>query len=145
MELAFLSKKFDSLEIKKLNKELTVYGLSDTELIIKANNSDLKKEILSEITKSTNQVSDKDIQIQNLLGEIDTYQIGNKSLDEEIKIIFPDIDAISFGTVTDYSKNDSMKKGNIILYQAEKSIDEAKLKAWLERKFGSKDLTIIKK
>ena len=145
MELAFLSKKFDSLEIKKLNKELTVYGLSDTELIIKANNSDLKKEILSEITKSTNQVSDKDIQIQNLLGEIDTYQIGNKSLDEEIKIIFPDIDAISFGTVTDYSKNDSIKKGNIILYQAEKSIDEAKLKAWLERKFGSKDLTIIKK
>ena len=145
MELAFLSKKFDSLEIKKLNKELNAYGLSDTELIIKANNSDLKKEILSEITKSTNQVSDKDIQIQNLLGEIDTYQIGNKSLDEEIKIIFPDIDAISFGTVTDYSKNDSLKKGNIILYQAEKSIDEAKLKAWLERKFGSKDLTIIKK
>ncbi len=42
-------------------------------------------------------------------------------------------------------KNDSIKKGNIILYQAEKSIDEAKLKAWLERKFGSKDLTIIKK
>ncbi|MDM3766492.1 hypothetical protein O9456_21535, partial [Proteus mirabilis] len=71
MELAFLSKKFDSLEIKKLNKELTVYGLSDTELIIKANNSDLKKEILSEINKSSNQVSDKDIQIQNLLGEID--------------------------------------------------------------------------
>ena len=105
----------------------------------------MKKEILSEITKSTNQVSDKDIQIQNLLGEIDTYQIGNKSLVEEIKIIFPDIDAISFGTVTDYSKNDSIKKGNIILYQAEKSIDEAKLKAWLERKFGSKDLTIIKK
>ena len=37
MELAFLSKKFDSLEIKKLNKELTVYGLSDTELIIIGN------------------------------------------------------------------------------------------------------------
>src|SRR5690606_1998497 len=107
--------------------------------------SNLKAEILSELMQSSNKLSDKDIQIQNLLGEINTYSIGNKILDEEVKILFPEIQEISFGVVTDFSKNDTINKGKIILYTAEQAIDETKLKAWLEKKFESKNLTILKK
>lgn len=145
IELAFLSKTFDSIELADLNTDLKNFQLGGTKLTIKQNNSDLKNEILTELMQSNNKLSDKDIQIQNLLGEINTYAIGNKVLDDEVKILFPEIKEISFGVVTDFSKNDSINKGKVILYTSEETVDEAKLKNWMEKKFDSKNLTVVKK
>lgn len=145
IELAFLSKKFDSIEINQLNKDLGSFGLENTKLTIKQNSIDFKKEILAEINKNSNRTSENNLKMQNLLQEINTYQIGNKNLDEEIKILFPEVHTISFGVMTDYSKNDSINKNKVIIYSSEKNIDEQKLQTWLENKFDSKNITILKK
>lgn len=44
IELAFLAKKFDSLEIKELNNKLLSYNLGNTNLVIRQDSTDLKRE-----------------------------------------------------------------------------------------------------
>src|SRR5690606_18271618 len=144
IEVAFLSKKFDSLEIKQLVNDLNSYSLSDTKLTIKQNNNDLKSEILSEINKSSHKISESDIKIQNLANQLNEYKVGDPILDKEIKIIFPEINSVSFGMLTNYSNNDSIVKNQVVIYKSEKEIDEVKLKKWLENKFSSTNIKIIK-
>lgn len=43
------------------------------------------------------------VKVQELMGEIETYKFGNTALDEEIKILFPEITSVSLGTVSNYS------------------------------------------
>lgn len=144
IELAFLAKKFDSTEIKQLQKDLAIYNLPKTELIIKQNGADLKSEILNELNKSVNKPSEKDLQIQNLLRELENYQIGDQSLDNEIKIVFPEIEKISFGSATDYSKKDSTSLSRVVIYSSKTTIDEEKLKKWLSAKFSKDKIVVVK-
>lgn len=145
IDLAFLTKKFDSTEIKQLNSELLKFGLTNTKLTIKQNNNDLKNEILSEINNSSKKLSDNDVQIQKLLDELNKYQIGDKNLDNEAKILFPEITSLYFGRITDFAKNDSMNKSNIVVYDSKNNIDTLKFKLWLENRFSTNNITIIKK
>jgi len=145
LELAFLSNEIDSTEVALLNQELENYGLANTELIIKQNNVDLKKEILSEINKSSRQLSEYDIKLQNLANQLNEYQLGNSKVDQEIKIIFPEIETVSFGVLTDYVQEDTLQRKPIVLYTADKNIDENKLKLWLENRLDINDVILIKK
>ena len=145
IELALLSKKFDSTEIKELNSNLKDFGLQNTKLIIKQNTRDLKQEILTELNTKNSNVTEKDLKIQTLANEIERYNLGNKNLDNEIKILFPEIDTLSFGVLSDFAIKDSVQEKDIIMYSAEKPIDEKKLKDWMATKLDKKDIIIIKK
>lgn len=144
IELAFLTKKFDSLEIKKLHKELIEIGLANTQLNIKQNTSNLKEEILSEIQKS-NTLSAQDIKINALMNELEQYQIGSHQLDKEAKVLFPEIKDITFATATDYAKKDSVQKYPVVIYSSEKPLDNQKLEQWLKIQLNQDSLMIIKK
>ncbi len=144
IELALLSKKFDSTEIKELNSNLKDFGLQNTKLIIKQNTRDLKQEILTELNTKNSNVTEKDLKIQTLANEIERYNLGNKNLDNEIKILFPEIDTLSFGVLSNFAIKDSVQEKDIIMYSAEKPIDEKKLKDWLATKMDKKDIIIIK-
>lgn len=145
IELALLSKKFDSTEIKELNSNLKDFGLQNTKLIIKQNTRDLKQEILTELNTKNSNLTEKDLKIQTLANEIERYNLGNKNLDNEIKILFPEIDTLSFGVLSDFAIKDSVQEKDIIMYSAEKPIDEKKLKDWMATKLDKKDIIIIKK
>lgn len=144
IELALLSKKFDSTEIKELNSNLKDFGLQNTKLIIKQNTRDLKQEILTELNTKNSNLTEKDLKIQTLANEIERYNLGNKNLDNEIKILFPEIDTLSFGVLSNFAIKDSVQEKDIIMYSAEKPIDEKKLKDWLATKMDKKDIIIIK-
>lgn len=144
IELAFLTKKFDSIEIQKLHKELLDVGLADTQLNIKQNTSNLKEEILSEIQKS-NTLSAQDIKINTLMRELEQYQIGSHQLDKEVKILFPEIKDITFATATDYAKKDSVQMYPVVIYSSEKPLDTQKLEQWLKMQFNNEHLIILKK
>ncbi len=145
IQLAFLAKKFDSIEINQLNNELSDFGLKNTKLLIKQNTIDLKNEILSEINKSNSNISEKDLQIQTLASDIDQYKMGNTNLDKEIKIIFPEINNIYFGVMSDFAIKDSIKQEKVIIYSAEEPVDETKLKNWMETKFNNTNILVLKK
>lgn len=95
IELAFLSQKFDSLTIDKLNQDLKNFGLVNTELIIKQDASDIKTEILKEINLQNINVSEKDLKINELQSALSEYKIDNPELVSEIRILFPEMQNIT--------------------------------------------------
>lgn len=145
IELAFLSKTFDSIEIKILNDKLGDFGITNAKLTIKQNTKDLKSEILSEINKSTASISEKDVQINVLSNELKKYKYDNPVLYKELVILFPEIQNIAIGKVQNFIKADSVVESTIVMYSADKSIDEAKLKQWLGMKMEDDSVEVFRK
>src|SRR5690606_265152 len=97
IELAFLAKRFSDSELKDLNDRLGNYNLDNTKLLIRQDSVDLKKDILAEINKQSQHVSEKDITIQNLRNELAAYTFTDKALIEEITTLFPQVSPFSIG------------------------------------------------
>lgn len=134
IELAFLTKKFDSAEIKKLNNSLKDFGISNTKLTIKQNTSDLKSEILNEINLQKTTFSEKDLQIKELKNELGEYEMDNPELNKEIQILFPEVKEFAVGRLQNFYTKDSLSVETAFLYKTDAKIDEDKLKAWLQNK-----------
>lgn len=142
IELAFLSKKFDSLEMKDLTKNLSDFELKNTQLIIKQNTADLKKEILTEINKQNSSLTEKDLQINRLNNLLAEYNLGSAQLHKEIQILFPEISEVSLGKLNNFAVADSVKTSVLLLYSSEKPIDEDKLQHWIEAQLNQK-ITVL--
>ncbi len=145
IELAFLSKTFDSIEIKKLNSKLGDFGITNAQLTIKQNTKDLKSEILSEINKNTISMSEKEVQINLLSNELKKYKYDNAQLYRELTVLFPEVQHIAIGKVQNFIKADSIVESTVAVYTADKNIDEAKLRQWLSMKLEDNSVEVIKK
>lgn len=147
IEFAFLDKKFKSSEIKELNAKLPDYGITNTNLIIRQDSTDLKKDILAEINEQSRNVSEKDVTIQNLRNELATYTFNDQELIDEINILFPELAPYSIGKQLVVVNSDSSFFQNTITYHSQNPIDPTalnKLKVWLETKMGSKNIQIVR-
>lgn len=143
LELAFLSKKFTEDEIQSLNNQLKEYHIENTALIIKQNLSDLKNEILNEIGNQNKNLSEKDMIINNLKEELSAYKLDNADLDNEIRILFPEISNFSIGKISMNGETDSTKNGIVILVKTSTDTDPDKLQKWLEQKFHTQNVKVI--
>ena len=148
IELAFLSKRFDSLEIKNLNEKMKNYQLSNTKLVIKQDTLDLKNDIMNSINNYKKTGDDKDILISSLQNKISDYQLNNAKTIKEAQILFPEITAISIAqyTITEKSKNN--KTIPVILYKSKKALSSAskeKLTIWLEQRLEKDSIEIYRK
>lgn len=148
IELAFLSKRFDSLEVKVLNEKMKNYQLSNTELVIKQDSLDLKNDILNSLNNYKKNGDDKDILIRSLQNKIADYQLNNAKTIREAEILFPEINAISIAqyTMTDKAKNN--KTIPVILYKSHKELPSAskeKLMIWLEQRLETDSIEIYRK
>lgn len=142
VEIALLSKKFDSLEIKRLNDLLKIYTLPNSQLIIKQNIQDLKQEILAELRKNNNLSKEEDIQIKNLSHQIAKYQLYNNEFISDISIIFPEIENYSVGLQNHIVTKDSVIEKPLFTYQSTKYVDTIKLKKWLIQKWKTENVDI---
>lgn len=147
IELAFLSKKFTADELKKLNEELKEFGLVNAQLIIKQDATDLKSEILNEIGKKDNILSEKDIMINNLRNELDKYSVKDSGVVKEMVILFPKFQNVSIGKITDFPNTDSARLATIVMYSSEKEDkdDEEKLKQWMSQKLADRNTKVIRR
>lgn len=147
IELAFLSKKFTADELKKLNEELKEFGLMNAHLIIKQDATDLKSEILNEIGKKDNVLSEKDIMINNLRNELDKYSVKDSGVVKEMAILFPKFQNVSIGKITDFPNTDSARLATIVMYSSEKEDkdDEEKLKKWMSQKLADRNTKVIRR
>ena len=143
IDLAFLTKKFDSIEIDRLNKDLIIYGLNNTKVNIRQSTEDMKSEILSELSKQNTNLSEKDIQINLLNTELKQYKFDDPELVKEVKVLFPEIAEISFGKVNNYFSIDSTFQSTVVIYKVNKKIDTSKLMQWLQLKFSDNNLQLI--
>lgn len=146
--VAFFSKKFSSPEIDSLNMEIKKFGLTSTELIIKQDTTNLRKNILNEIKKENLYFLKKDKQLSILQQKINNDSYENEKLTAEVKILFPKISAISIAN--HYFQKDDKSTANIpvALYVSKVAInksEEIRLKKWLELRLTLADILLYRK
>lgn len=148
IELAFLSKKFTNDEIKVFKEKLKTYELKNTVLNIIQDTTDLKQDILNEISFNNKTMGEKDLIINQLKNEITVSKFDNKALLVETKILFPGIENIAIANPTFNENTPTKKAATVILYQSKKDLNSSekeKLALWLKNKFKTENLEIYKK
>lgn len=146
IELAFLAKRFSDSELKDLNDRLGNYNLDNTKLLIRQDSVDLKKDILAEINKQSQHVSEKDITIQNLRNELAAYTFTDKALIEEITTLFPQVSPFSIGKQNVYVNKDSSHLQTILMIDGKSKLNEGdlnRLESWLKVKLKSDAVSVI--
>ncbi len=146
IELAFLAKRFSDSELKDLNNRLDNYDLQNTKLLIRQDSVDLKKDILAEINKQSQHVSEKDITIQNLRNELAAYTFTDKALIEEITTLFPQLSPFSIGKQNVYVNKDSSYLQTVLMIDGKDKLNEAdlnRLESWLKVKLKSDAVSVI--
>lgn len=142
IQLAFLSKKFSTAEIKSFNQKLKEYDLMNTQLLIKQDTFDLKNDILNTINSHKKSGADKDELINNLQKTISNYQANNTKVSKEVAILFPEVKPIA---ITQYASKD--KTIPVLLY---KSKTELKLDSkiilmnWLKKRLEKDSVEVYR-
>ncbi|WP_156309051.1 DUF389 domain-containing protein [Sphingobacterium endophyticum] len=147
IELAFLDKRFGNDEIKDLQGRLGSYRLEGAELLIRQDTSDLKGDILAEIHKQSQHVSEKDIIIQNLRNELAGYTFKDRETIKEITALYPDLAPFSIGKQTVIVNPDSSFNRTVLLYDSDKQLpkeQEERLSSWLRVKLKSDSILVIR-
>jgi uncharacterized hydrophobic protein (TIGR00271 family) len=142
IELAFLAKKFNRLEIKSYNQKLKEYDLLNTQLLIKQDTFDLKNDILNTINDHKKSGDDKDELIRNLQKKISYYQANNTRVSKEAVILFPEINPIA---ITQYVSNDQTIP--VLLYKSkvELKLDaKKKLIIWLKQRLEKDSVEVYR-
>lgn len=144
VELALLNRSLSENEIEAYNRILTNMGATNTELSFRQNDDNLKAEILSEINKKENTISEKDMAINHLRIELDKYKLSDSTLLKELNILFPSVSNISIGKIEQYPNTDSARMQCIMLYQAPQKIEEEKLRSWLRERLNTQNVVLVK-
>jgi uncharacterized hydrophobic protein (TIGR00271 family) len=142
IELAFLSKKFNTLQIKSFNQKLKDYDLLNTRLLIKQDTFDLKNDILNTINSGKKTEAEKDELIQRLQKKILDYQDNNTKIGKEVKILFPEITPIA---VSQYTSKE--KTIPVLLYKSDANLStetKSKLMIWLKQRLEKDTVEVYK-
>lgn len=146
IELAFLNKKFSDVEVNKLKKNLKSYGITNTELVIQQDTTDIKNAILSEIYKNESNIDQKDIRISQLEKSIKDNIYDNNELLGELVILFPEIKSVSMANHTFYQNTDSTKIVPIMIYKSNKELTKetkTKMSLWLAKRLNKPKVEIF--
>lgn len=147
LELGFLSKRYNADEIKKLNLRLKAYDINNTVLSVIQDTTDLKSDILNEISFNKSQLSQKDVSILSLKKQLVANKYDNKALLAEIKILFPEVDNISMSNHTFNESTDSTKTVPVLIYKSTKGLPEnsvEKLSQWLQKRLVKDDVEVYR-
>lgn len=148
IDIAFLKKRFEQNEIVGLNKKLKMYELNNTVLNIIQDTTDLKQDILNEITFNNKTMSEKDLIIAKLQSQITTLKFDNKAILSETKILFPEIENIAIANHVFNEDKSNQKVITVVLFDSKKDLKEdqkQKLASWLKNKFKTDGVEIFKR
>ena len=153
LELAFLSKRFDSSEVAGLKTRMRQMPyLKSTNLIIRQDSTDrfnaLKGDILKEIKSSENELNTKDVRIVQLEKEIAKNNFDNKKLLKETRALYPEITSLSVSNIDIAMAPDSLKATTAVLYGSNKTLGEAdreKLKKWLNQRLAVNNVELFRR
>lgn len=149
IELAFLQKTYSTSEINELNERAKQFGLQNTKIVIKQNSSNniqaLKNDILNEVNKNENSQNEKDIRIAQLEKTIASYTFDNKQLFSEIKVLFPNIYALSLSKQNMTTTDTTYIIPILFINSTPKLIKEDRetLKNWIQKKYNFQKIELI--
>jgi uncharacterized hydrophobic protein (TIGR00271 family) len=146
IELAFAAKRFTEPELLGLNQKLKLYGLPATKLLIRQDTTDLKKDILNEISAAQAKQNQKDALISKLNRQLAENTVDDAAILTEAKILFPDIDNIATALHSYVFAKDSVPAVPISLCRTKKPLadtDREKLASWLTQKLKKGNVIVI--
>ncbi len=146
IELAFLAKKFSKTELASLSKKLKTYALFNTQLRIRQDTTDLKRDILNEIGAVKIRQNEKDIVIANLQKQLNAAHIDNASILSEARILFPEITNMAIAKHLYNDGTDSLTIVPVTLYKASKPLsadNKKKLSLWLQQKLKAGTVELV--
>ncbi|TCV19904.1 putative hydrophobic protein (TIGR00271 family) [Sphingobacterium alimentarium] len=144
LELAFLDKRFSVGELQELNQKMELYDIHNTDLLIRQDSSDLRKDILEEISKQNEYVNQKDITIQNLKNELKSFKLDEDKLLEELNILYPNLAPFSLGKQNVYINKDSSEYQYYLIHRNTLSAEEVEsLNKWLSYKLPNNAINIV--
>jgi hypothetical protein len=148
IDIAFLRRRLDKDEIKELNAKLKTYELNNTVLNIIQDTTDLKQDILNEITFNNKTMSEKDLIIAKLQSQIVSLKFDNTAILGETRILFPEIANIAIANHVFNENKEDRKVITVVLYESKNDLDtieKKKLTAWLKNKFKTDAVEIFKR
>lgn len=148
LDLGFLNDKFTPPEIKALNQKLIEYNISNTQLHIRQDTTDLKKLIQNEINFGKSGINEKDLKIAALEQKIKSNPYNNKSLLAEVRILFPEIQNLSIENHTFTIKKDSTSVVPVLVYQSKEELPKAsiqKFNLWLKQRLSNNKIEIYQR
>lgn len=164
IKIVLYGKNLSEAEQNKLKNKLKDFGLEGTTLVMKqgVDNSDLRAEVknLSDlyaqnqkiITSRDESIKEKEDRIRLLEKELSKFyngQVPFKTVSEEAKIIYNDIDKMSYykQITTDFNKIDSLPvfsvKWKKNIKNKLKEQQEQKLKLWLKKRLSLDTLKVV--
>ncbi|UOE42134.1 DUF389 domain-containing protein [Chryseobacterium suipulveris] len=145
IELAFLTRKFTSEEIKEEEQKLSEYGITNTRLIIRQDSA-----FLAQATKiQNNEVSNDATKIAaELNAKIDRYVFKTDNLYSEAKAIVPGLKSLSASKQEILSDKDSAVVIPVAMYESENNLTDAQnktLQNWLKARLKVDTIEIYKR
>ncbi len=147
VELAFLNKKFNTDEVKSINKDLVKYNIKNTKLQIIQDTVDIKKFIVDKINSGNADINEKDLKIARLEKALNENKYDNVALFAETKIIFPEIENISISNHVFNSKSKSPIVVPVLIYNSKTEISPEsfqKLKLWMQKRLSKENIEIYR-
>ncbi len=142
LEVVFFSKRFTKNELDSIGKIMLNYNLYDTKLIVKQDS------LMSENEIKENQIDAKDVLIARLQEEIKSIKYNNPQLQNEIRILFPQISNLSLANHP-YPVQDSVtKQVPVLFYTAERLLNttqEETLEGWVKERVNLDTLIVVGK
>lgn len=148
IELGFLNKKFSAEEVKQFKTSMKDYGITNAQLKIQQDTTDIKNAILSEINKTKYNIDQKDIRIAQLEKEISKNNYDNKSILSELKILYPGITSVSISNHDFINIKDSLTTVPIMIYKSTAKLsaeDKEKISLWLAKRLRKSKVEIFNK
>lgn len=142
IELGFLSRTYDSIEIKKLESQLPKYGLNETKLVIRKNTASQLNQMKNDIL---NEVSTKDKELADLKATIKQTAFDNVQLKKELNVFFPEITETAFEK-GDFAVGDSISNDYVLMIRSENSLgdsDVQKLRDFVQNKFNVQNVRVL--
>lgn len=145
IELAFLTRKFTSAQIKEEEEKLADFGITNTRLIIRQDSA-----FLAQATKiQNNEVSNDATKIAaELNAKIDRYVFKTDNLYSEAKAIVPGLKSLSASKQEILSDKDSAVLIPVAMYESENNLTDAQTKTlqnWLKARLKVDTIEIYKR
>lgn len=153
IELAFLSKRFDSTEIKDLRAKMPFYKINGkTVLNFRQDSTDrfvnLKGDILNELKANSNIMNEKDFKIAELTKQIAKNTFDNYQLTKEAKTVFNSIEFLSLSNHQFMIKQDSFQTIPIAIYVSKTPLsknDTSRLINWLKQRLEIQQIELYRR
>ena len=157
IEVFLFGKPLNTNELDRLNKELEDYGLTETELIVRQNTTNIdaasmRTEIVEELyRKNENLLQTKDDKIRLLELELSKYRNFDQiemEVCQEMKTIYPEIKSSAFNTMIIHGEKTNIDTVTMVYLDATKELqvaDKKKLSNWLKQRLKKDNILIVEK